>query len=590
MKRMLLLNIYVFLLIPFASFSQSPDIQWEKKLIAAEEDFGVAAFPTPDGGTLLGATSNSGISGSKTIPSLGEYDIWIIKLDALNNIEWQKAIGGSGSDFLISMKQTSDGNFILAAWSDSGIGPMKSDYCRGSRDYWLVKIDVDGNIIWENTFGSNYTDEIQDVNETMDGGFIIAGYSEGDISGEKTEGQFEWGSYGAWDYWIIKTDAAGNLEWDNTIGGNNGDRCYAAIETSDGNFIVGGVSYALISGDKTINPLGLNDIWILKLSSTGTIIWQKSIGGSGTETCRSIIELNDGNYLINSDSNSNISGEKTENSRGLTDFWIFKIDDSGNILAQKTMGGSAADQPFSVIESSDGNMLVTGYSRSGVSAEKTEPVIGGQDIWSIKFNFDDDILWDKTIGFLNDDYMGQIFQTNDGGYLLSGSTGINTSGQAYYVKLAADACIAIPEICNAIDDNCNGLIDDDVTETISITALGATEFCQGNSVVLNATYTGTAVQWKKNGGNIPGATLASFTATTKGNYSCITTSVCGTVESTPIFVNVIKNPNSSISAGGPTTFCAGGSVILTEVAVAGCTYQWYKGASPIPGATSLTYT
>jgi len=89
---------------------------------------------------------------------------------------------------------------------------------------------------------------------------------------------------------------------------------------------------------------------------------------------------------------------------------------------------------------------------------------------------------------------------------------------------------------------------------------------------------------------MPGATSATYNVTTKGNYSCVTTSACDTVESTPIFVNVIKNPNASISAGGPTTFCAGGSVALTEVAVAGCTYQWYKGATPIAGATSLTYT
>ena len=107
---------------------------------------------------------------------------------------------------------------------------------------------------------------------------------------------------------------------------------------------------------------------------------------------------------------------------------------------------------------------------------------------------------------------------------------------------------------------------------------------------LTATYSGATVQWKKNGTNIPGATSATYNVTTKGNYTCVTTSACDTVESTSIFVNVIKNPNASISAGGPTTFCAGGSVVLTEVAVAGCTFQWYKGATPIAGATSLTYT
>ncbi|MBK7442831.1 MAG: FG-GAP repeat protein [Bacteroidetes bacterium] len=146
------------------------------------------------------------------------------------------------------------------------------------------------------------------------------------------------------------------------------------------------------------------------------------------------------------------------------------------------------------------------------------------------------------------------------------------------------------ELCNSLDDNCNGLIDDGISETISISAGGPISFCQGGSVLLTATYSGASVQWKKNGTNIPGATGATYNVTTKGNYTCVTTSACGTVESTPIFVNVIKNPNASISAGGPTTFCAGGSVILTEVAVAGCTYQWYKGASPIAGATSLTYT
>ena len=151
-------------------------------------------------------------------------------------------------------------------------------------------------------------------------------------------------------------------------------------------------------------------------------------------------------------------------------------------------------------------------------------------------------------------------------------------------------CTPSPELCNTLDDNCNGLIDDAITETISITAGGLISFCQGGSVLLTATYSGATAQWKKNGATIPGATSATYNVTTKGNYSCVTTSACDTTESTPIFVNVIKNPNASISAGGPTTFCTGGSVVLTEAAVAGCTYQWYKGATPIVGATALTYT
>ncbi|MFI5171106.1 MAG: FG-GAP-like repeat-containing protein [Chitinophagales bacterium] len=156
-----------------------------------------------------------------------------------------------------------------------------------------------------------------------------------------------------------------------------------------------------------------------------------------------------------------------------------------------------------------------------------------------------------------------------------------------------DANVAIhpgaTEVCNTIDDDCNAIIDEGATPTISISAGGATTFCQGGSVVLTATHTGATLQWKKNGVNIPGATLISFTAVQKATYTCTTISPCGASTSTGIYVNVNKNPTASITAGGATTFCAGGSVTLTEAAVAGCTYQWYKGASTIAGATSTNY-
>jgi hypothetical protein len=151
-------------------------------------------------------------------------------------------------------------------------------------------------------------------------------------------------------------------------------------------------------------------------------------------------------------------------------------------------------------------------------------------------------------------------------------------------------CVSAPEICNSLDDNCNGIIDDGITETISISAGGPTTFCQGGSVLLTAIYSGATVQWKRNGVNIPGATSATYSATIKGTYTCVTTSPCGTATSTGILVNVLKNPPASITAGGSTTFCAGGSVILTANAGGGLSYQWYKGATLIPGATSINYT
>jgi len=148
---------------------------------------------------------------------------------------------------------------------------------------------------------------------------------------------------------------------------------------------------------------------------------------------------------------------------------------------------------------------------------------------------------------------------------------------------------AASEICNGFDDNCNVNIDEDLAPEITITAGGPTTFCSGSGVVLSAVSTETNYQWNKNGVPIPGAISANYTATSKGTYVCSTVG-CGTTISNEIFVNVVKNPNASIYATGPTTFCAGGSVLLTVVAVPGCNYQWYKGASAIAGATSLSYT
>ncbi|MBC8172588.1 MAG: FG-GAP repeat protein [Chitinophagales bacterium] len=145
------------------------------------------------------------------------------------------------------------------------------------------------------------------------------------------------------------------------------------------------------------------------------------------------------------------------------------------------------------------------------------------------------------------------------------------------------------ELCNGIDDNCNTLTDDGIIETISISATGPITFCQGGSVVLTSAFTGATTQWKKNGTNIPGATGINYTVTQKGIYTCETTSACDTALSESLFVNVKKNPNAGITAGGPTTFCAGGSVTLTETPVGGSTYQWYKGASAITGATTTSY-
>jgi hypothetical protein len=222
---------------------------------------------------------------------------------------------------------------------------------------------------------------------------------------------------------------------------------------------------------------------------------------------------------------------------GVADYWVVKLDSLGNIIWDKNIGGALSDYCYDIIELNDGQLVLGGISTSGITGNKTVGTYGNGDFWLV---------------YLNE-------------------------------------CVPTDEICNSLDDNCNGLIDDGITVEISIAADGPTTICQGNTVVLTATHTGSTLQWKKNGVNIPGATASTYTTGIKGTYSCVASSDCDADTSANIVVVVNKNPSASISAGGPTSFCAGGSVTLTETPSGGCTYQWYKGAAPIAGATGLSY-
>ncbi len=548
MKRNLLLksNIKFCLTVfsfymPIFLFSQAPDIEWQNSIGGINADLLYSIAPTSDGGYILGGQSESGISGDKTEASLGYSDFWVIKLNSSGGIEWQNAIGGSAYETLYSISQTSDGGYILGGWSSSGISGDKTEANLGTNDYWAIKLNSTGGIEWQNTIGGSGIDRLYSIAQTDDGGDILGGTSDSGISGDKTEANL--GIYT--DYWIIKLNSAGDIMWQNTIGGNSQDELRSLSQTSDGGYILGGHSYTLvISGDKTEDNVGAgySDYWVIKLNSIGGIEWQNTIGGDKYEFLNSIAQTNDGGYILGGISTSGISGDKTEVNLGLNDYWAIKLNSTGDIEWQNTIGGSDYDVLYSIAETSDGGYILGGYTRSGISGDKTEASNGYYDIW--------------------------------------------------VVKLIGVGCLPASEICNGIDDNCDGFVDEGLTPSITILAGGPTTFCSGGSVNLYATHDGASLQWQRNGVNIPGATSTTYTASGSGTktYTCTTTSACGTSTSIGIVVTIKPNPPATITAGGATTFCAGGSVLLTANAGAGLSYQWYKGASLITGATSINYT
>lgn len=577
-------NFLYFLITCFVSHNilngQAPAIEWENTIGGNASDALTSIKQTFDGGYIIGGSSNSDISGDKAEDNCGEFsngaDFWIMKLNDDGNIQWQNTIGGSSEEEHCFIFQTVSGDFIAAGSSGSSKECDKTSNNYGGQDYWVIKLNTSGVLLWQMKIGGEGHDMLASLEPTADGGFILGGYSStAGLGGNKTEA-----GMGLYDYYIVKISPTGSIEWQNTIGTTADDYLTSLKPCADGGYIVGGHTTGGISGDKTEGSMspGYSDYWVMKLDASGNIQWQNTIGGNFIDLLTTVLPTTDGGFLIGGVSDSGISGDKTESSIGYSRPWILKLNTSGIIEWQNTIN----DGPNSLtdmIYTSDGNYLLAGGA-----------------FWISKLNPLGGELWSETIG---SGYNPVIEQTADLGYIIAGSSnyGItdvksepNYGDSDYWViKLEPDVCLPVDEICNGLDDNCNGIADDDVVETISINPDGATTFCKGEEVTLEAVYTGTSLQWKKDGFNIPGATSSTYIAELSGDYGCLTSSDCGSAMSEIITVTTLKKPSAFIYPDGPTYFCTGSSVTLIANTGGGLTYQWYNGATPIAGATSPTY-
>jgi hypothetical protein len=361
------------------------EIIWQKAYGGGSAETNFDVVQTNDNGFLFSFTSSSNISGNKTENSRGFADYWLVKTDELGNIVWQKTIGGNNADENLKAIPCADGGYFLGGSSSSSISGEKTEDLRGfdiiNADYWVLKLDENRNIEWQRTIGGTNNDRFVVVRQTEDEGFLIAGHSRSDIGFEKTENSRGDSSF---DYWILKLNPQGDIEWQKTIGSNSNDLLYDMLITPENDILIGGVSGEGISGDKTVESNGGSDFWILKLNSFGEILWQKSIGGNDQETIYMLSKTSDGNYLLGGSSNSSISGDKTSNSRGLSDYWAVLIDSDGTILGQKTIGGNDNEAGKNVIETPDGGYFIAGNTFSGISGEKTEASRGQSDYWVLK--------------------------------------------------------------------------------------------------------------------------------------------------------------------------------------------------------------
>jgi hypothetical protein len=298
---------------------------WDKAFGGTSSDVAESVVSTSDGGYLLVGYSNSGVGGDKSQNSQGVSDYWAVKIDGNGNKVWDKTFGGTGNDYARSVVSTSDGGYLLFGDSNSGAGGDKSQNLQGNNDYWAVKIDGNGNKVWDKTFGGTINDVAFSAVSSSDGGYLLVGYSQSGAGGDKTQG-----NQGSWDYWAVKIDGNGNKVWDKTFGGTGGDVAYSAVSTSDGGYLLVGYSNSGAGGDKSQNSQGYSDYWAVKIDGNGNKVWDKTFGGTGNDYARSAVSTSDGGYLLVGDSGSGAGGDKTQGNQGSNDYWAVKIDANGN--------------------------------------------------------------------------------------------------------------------------------------------------------------------------------------------------------------------------------------------------------------------
>jgi hypothetical protein len=385
---------------------------------------------TKDGGYILGGFSASDVSGSKTQASKGGgSDFWVIKLNGQGATEWERAYGGDGADVLWTMQQTTDGGYILGGQSNSGISGDKTQACQGELDYWVVKIDAKGNKQWDATFGGSRDDHLLRLQQTRDGGYILGGHSYASPFGDKTrshglydcwvikldsQGQKLWdhflggsgdehfaaiqqtkdGGYivgatvplsgGNSDYWVIKLDRQGNQEWDKAFGGARIEDLSDLILTKDDGYLLAGRSDSGVSGAKTEPQQGNNDYWLVMLDAKGTKLWDRTIGGDNSDIPKRLARTSDGGYLVAGASMSSVSGDKTQPGQGSTDYWVVKLDAKGGKVWDRTFGAPYNDNLMDVQPTKDGGYIVGGWSGSEKAGDKTQSCNGLFDYWVLK--------------------------------------------------------------------------------------------------------------------------------------------------------------------------------------------------------------
>jgi hypothetical protein len=352
--------------------------------------------PTTDGGLMAAGWTESF--------QVGQWDGWLVRTDAHGAVLWQKTYGGTAGDLFSFVIQTDDGGYV-------GAGETAS-FGSCERDIWVLKLDPQGAVEWQKVYGGAGDELAVSVQQTTDGGFIVAGETLSFGAGE-------------WDVWVLKLDARGAIEWQKTYGGAGLDTTSAdpLQQTADGGYILAGRTASWGSGEL--------DLWVLKLDVQGAIQWQRAYGGKDDDQAKAVRQTADGGYLV--------AGYAASQGVGGKDFCLLRLDAQGNILWQRLFGGTKDDLCWSVRETPDGGCILAGQSNS-----IADPLTSA---WVLKLDAGGGLEWHKS--YWGHGGINSVRPLPSGGYVLAGENFSLGAGNYDYFILKTDANGDIPG-CNLI--------------------------------------------------------------------------------------------------------------------------------------------
>ncbi|CAM1348935.1 hypothetical protein [Tenacibaculum insulae] len=398
----------------FLSATKTPEVNFVKTFGGSKNESGRSVIQTNDNGYIvLGFTQSIDgdiISSKNTV----QFDYWLLKFDENDNLQWQKTYGGLKDEKAYQIIQTNDNGYAIVGYSKSDDGDLDTN--QGFEDVWMIKLDANGNLIWKTSAGFSGTDKGFSLLQTADNGYFIGSIldvtASGGLGNAKTSAKHAGG-----DYWGIKLDASGNIEWRKYFGGTNTDTCYDVTETADGYLMIGSSD----SNDVDVkNNKGSYDFWIVKIDKSGTLLWEKSFGGDEIDEARAITPTNDGNFIIIGDTRSSTK-DVTKNNGG-ADLWIIKININGNLIWQKNYGGTSFDAGRSVKKTNDSGFLVSGSSRSADNGFINK---GQNDALILKIDANGNLQWQKTIGGTEIDFCYDAIELANGSIIAVGESSSN---------------------------------------------------------------------------------------------------------------------------------------------------------------------